>query len=714
MAKSFSEVPPPSEEELARRAEKAKQLEAFGSVVNETIARLKDVDTKGLRTEYSNTEALNAMQKDMDALKGEEEFATDVALAGDVLAMPYVDVPSDELKLPGADTAAPLGFKLPESAAVDAPVEIPASVRNVFKSGRERKAVAAETPLPSVFHSNRRPKQESAAEARIVPNPEDAIDRQRVQEILTAARISGAETKDGWKTPAELKNELREVVGKFFGSAKEKLAMSERGEKLKSFLSERSNALAEKAKGFGSAIENFVREKGEEYNKLSFKKKLLIGAILGVGTAAFATVSTPLATALAINLGIQRFGGAASAFLKLEKHLQNTVQGESKNILGRQEWYQNLFLGSSERQRKITAALVAATYGSAFGSALGATVQFASESSAGEMVHEWLHAVLGHNVETVVPHPTPTEVAPLTAESSVERPTIGVQSDVAEVRRLENLIAQPEAAPLAATEMPPASPETMPEELGISEAPSTEAPASEAAEQLSGPTESAPEGVGEQSVQEGQAGEGIVEGQNPDIDEETRRRALESVASSDQGIPPAPTEVEAQADIEISQPTEPPQIDVIKNPETPPVSVDTSASQPDVSAEQAPVIPTEPPPMRPEYTEAFVNQNKLPIDPLQGHVFQDADGAVLSYGNDFNARFNAAQEYVKANHDAVVWVQAEKPVFYDGDWRPWVFQVKYSGWGPFGSVQAILPSGLPSLEQIGRISPDRFTEQLDK
>lgn len=117
-----------------------------------------------------------------------------------------------------------------------------------------------------------------------------------------------------------------------------------------------------------------------------------------------------------------------------------------------------------------------------------------------------------------------------------------------------------------------------------------------------------------------------------------------------------------------------------------------------------------------EHTKEFINAHNVPIDPLHGHVFQDSSGAALAYGNDFNARLDAAQEFAKANPDTSVWLQAEKPVFYEGAWRPWVIEVRSStGWFGLGrSVQILSPDGPPDPSHIGAINPENFIKQLDK
>lgn len=240
-------------------------------------------------------------------------------------------------------------------------------------------AEAGEEPLPAVFRSGRRDRV-----AEEVPKAEE-LDEQHIQRILG----------DEDHTPREKRQFLRNMVGKLLGNSSE-VVDNEGTKNPEAYFAERSGELDTESKKMGGAIEQFIRAKGEEYSKLSFKKKLAIGAVLGVGAAAFSTVSTPLATAFAINLGIQRFGGMASMFMKFEKHLQDTAEGTSRNIFGRQEWYQNLFVGSSEKQRKTLAALMSVGYTVGASAVIGEAIKLGSESSFGQTVHEWLGNMLGH------------------------------------------------------------------------------------------------------------------------------------------------------------------------------------------------------------------------------------------------------------------------------------------------------------------------------
>lgn len=229
-------------------------------------------------------------------------------------------------------------------------------------------------------------------------------------------------------TPKEWKERLRSLIS----SAKEKVTPSgERAEKMRKYLAGRAEALGETAKKYGPGVEAFIRAKGEEYNKLSLTKKLLIGGVLGVGAAAFSTVSTPLATAFAINLGIQRVAGMSSMFLKIEKYLQDH---KGKNIgMGP--------LRIQDEKIKGAAAFGAIAYTAFMGAAIGESVRVASESSYGQAVHEWLGRMLEHRPASIsgiskdapAPAPAPAASAPTSAASAAGAPQASEVSGVASI-----------------------------------------------------------------------------------------------------------------------------------------------------------------------------------------------------------------------------------------------------------------------------------------
>lgn len=170
------------------------------------------------------------------------------------------------------------------------------------------------------------------------------------------------------------------------------------------YFANRSKELDKKSEGFGAWVGKSFHLLGERYNKLGWKTKLAVGFGLGAGAASFAGVSALVAGTFAVGLGAQRLAGMASMYIKFEKHLQDTSEGTSKGFLGRREWYQKLFKGTSERQRKVTALVMAATYTGGMSYAIREAVHVASESSYGEAVHEWLkqHYPFGP-AETIAP-----------------------------------------------------------------------------------------------------------------------------------------------------------------------------------------------------------------------------------------------------------------------------------------------------------------------
>ncbi len=113
----------------------------------------------------------------------------------------------------------------------------------------------------------------------------------------------------------------------------------------------------------------------------------------------------------------------------------------------------------------------------------------------------------------------------------------------------------------------------------------------------------------------------------------------------------------------------------------------------------------------PELSKEFVNDYKVTVNPLESHVYEDKEGTVVVFGDDFGKRFLGAQEYVKANPGKSVWIQAEKPVLQDGVLRPWVMEIK-KGWMPWSGIEIVNPTGPSNPSQIGAIRPENFTKLL--
>jgi hypothetical protein len=173
------------------------------------------------------------------------------------------------------------------------------------------------------------------------------------------------------RTPAESRNVLRTLVEKITaltGVTTEKIGSTL--EKSKAYLTQRSAEIDAEV-GRTGKVEQYFRALGEKYNKLGWKSKLAVGASLGLGAAAFSTVSVPTALLFMGGLGAQRVAGMASVFLKAEKSLQSK---DSSGLLAKKE----------------KAMLKAMLYTAGMGAAIKEGVELASESSWGEATHEWL------------------------------------------------------------------------------------------------------------------------------------------------------------------------------------------------------------------------------------------------------------------------------------------------------------------------------------
>jgi hypothetical protein len=120
----------------------------------------------------------------------------------------------------------------------------------------------------------------------------------------------------------------------------------------------------------------------------------------------------------------------------------------------------------------------------------------------------------------------------------------------------------------------------------------------------------------------------------------------------------------------------------------------------------------EPPPVATGHPTAFENHFRVFVDPTQGHVYTDQNGAFMAYGNNFQDRLRVAKAYALSQRRVgfTVWVQAERPILYNGAWRPWAFPVTYRG--ILRGVQVLDSSTNVNAFQIGAVDPERFTKLL--
>lgn len=233
---------------------------------------------------------------------------------------------------------------------------------------------------------------ESAAtiEPPIIPNPEDAIDREHVQEVIG--------NKEG--TPKENRNKFLDVMGR----AKEMFGWyKSSGE----HLVRRSKELDAQAEKMG--MEDKFRQFGEWYNKRDWKTKLAVGLALGVGFGASmaAGASVPAAFGLIASGGgivAQRTAGLMTMYLKFEKNVRVEDKWGKEKAMGKAIVY--------------TAAMTGAMLG------LSYAVKEFGESESFQRLKEWLGYKPGHQSTPAVEHTAPHQMAAV----AVNEPPVVVPS----------------------------------------------------------------------------------------------------------------------------------------------------------------------------------------------------------------------------------------------------------------------------------------------
>lgn len=235
-------------------------------------------------------------------------------------------------------------------------------------------------------------------------------------------------TADQPDTPLEWRNTLKSLIE----GATLKMNAGERSEKMKSYLAGRAAELGQKAKELGPGTEKFVRMLGTTYDKMGWKSKLAIGASLGLGAAAFSSVSTPLALLFGAGLGAQRLAGMSSMFLKIEKYLQDH---KGSNIgMGP--------LRIRDERIKGAAAFGAVAYTALMGAAIAEGVDLASESAYGQAVHEWLGNMMGHQaapsgVKASQPVPPPASEAPGVPAPAAEVTPPSPEPEISHIKEID-------------------------------------------------------------------------------------------------------------------------------------------------------------------------------------------------------------------------------------------------------------------------------------
>lgn len=521
-------------------------------------------------------------------------------------------------------------------------------------------------------------------------NPEEiALNTDDVPEYIRESLEAG-ETRAGWKS------KLRELVGKFGEGVSERFTRS------RNYLDERAKELDAKAEMSG--LEKWTRNIGEKYNKLSTIHKLGIGATLGVGTAVGAAFSLPLALTGVAGLVLQRAAGAAGMFVSIEKKLQE------KRV---QESYQ--WMAVKER-----AALDALLYTAVMGTAISKGLEVARDYELVEKTREWLGSMFGHQAHPPVVSESVTAATkesvgaafpPSGAAASPELPK-SVRGFQAQVREIDNAILKAQGAPIAAAEVHgpaviPSAPglpvenapmqaeaitapePTQPEALITSE-PSQPEVSSSIPEELPPPQPEAPASspeVAPPAVPE------ILEGQNVDIDDETRRKALEFVAPSSPEAPsveavpanePAPFETPSSPTETPSAPVEAPQVpaeiapsvEAPAAPELPPLQeVPLPEQQPiqavDVTAgvERPPesidasIQPEAPSVSAPE-AQSIVNSFNVEVSTVEPHVYADSAAEhMFVYGGSPEKQAGMILKYLIENPDKTIYGTDDKGLY---------------------------------------------------
>lgn len=109
-----------------------------------------------------------------------------------------------------------------------------------------------------------------------------------------------------------------------------------------------------------------------------------------------------------------------------------------------------------------------------------------------------------------------------------------------------------------------------------------------------------------------------------------------------------------------------------------------------------------------EATVPFTNHYNLPVDPTKPGVYFEENNAAIVYGGTYAEQLEAAKAYAKT-HKTTVWIQAEKPVEYQGAMHPWAIPVTYRGL--FRGYD--IPQEMTDPRQIGAVEPQTFKKVLE-
>lgn len=289
---------------------------------------------------------------------------------------------------------------------------------------------------PNVYRSNRK----NTHNAEVVLDPDDARNPDK-------------------PTAGESRSMLRELVGKLVEKTKEKFDWYKSSKENLIRRNKELDAEAENVKGF----EKMFRKLGENYNKMGWKSKLIIGAGLGLGAGlSGAAVSGVGILGFTTLIVAQRTAALATMYLKYEKKASPDGEERGNDV----SWWH---IGAKEK-----AFLKAALYTAAMTAGTAEAVKEIRESSLAQNVNEWL----GNTMEKVADkfsgttyHP---EAGAIATAPSVLPEKIQIQSDNAP---LEQTVSAPQSAPTPEVPQPAAAGEPVPRPISTKSFPSPEAPA---------------------------------------------------------------------------------------------------------------------------------------------------------------------------------------------------------------------------------------------
>ena len=114
-----------------------------------------------------------------------------------------------------------------------------------------------------------------------------------------------------------------------------------------------------------------------------------------------------------------------------------------------------------------------------------------------------------------------------------------------------------------------------------------------------------------------------------------------------------------------------------------------------------------------EASAPFINEYNVPVDPTKPSVYlvegNEGNNAAGVYGGTYAEQLETAKAYAKAHKGIEVWIQAEKPIEYQGAPHPWAIPITYRGW----PNRFDIPQEMTDPRQIGAVEPKTFKKVLE-